>query len=194
MDLNLIIVIALVALVALVITCAYLAREFINPKGKNAYKKTAGILARFALPRGFKVLKNVQIGTNDKSIIAENILIGYFGILIVRTLGAKGSYYGTLESDKWSIVRDEKKAYLPNAVLQLKQDEAAVRAVFANKNIYNIPIEYVVYMTNKSNKTQLHITNSGEILTPGKLGGYLNKTKFEKDAGIDVKKIASVLS
>lgn len=192
MNLTTIMMIA-VAAIGLAVLWRYLSREALGASGKSAYKKTARILSRFALLRGFKVLTNVKAGSGGDAVVIENMLIGYFGILLVRTLGAKGSYYGTLDSDAWTLVRDEKKTVVPNAVKELEKNAAVLRAVFAKEKIYNIPIESIVYMANRSKKTALYITNNGEILAPGKLGGYLDKTKFEKDAGLDVLKIAAAV-
>lgn len=193
MDLPTLILLAGVVAAGLIVIWWYVSRELIGSSGKNAWKSTRSTLSRFGLMRGFKVLSNVKIGDGENAVIVENMLIGYFGVLLVRTLGAKGSYYGTLDGESWSVSLDNKKTPIPNAIRKLKEEEAALRALFSKNKIYKTPLESVVYLNNRSKKTELYITNNGEILAPGKLGGYLNKTKFEKDAGIDVKKLADVV-
>jgi len=177
-------------LIAALFLLGYLRREIIDTRGASAPKATARILAKFAFLRRFKVLSGIKTG--DLEI--ENMLIGYFGILLVQTLGAKGDYYGTLSGGQWSVVFNDKKTQFDNPVLLLKRQEAALRTLLSQKKLYNIPIECIVYISNKSSKTTVSITNNGEILMPGKLAGYLDKTKFEKDLGLDVDKIAKAVT
>lgn len=181
--------VAAAALLALSVCGFYLNREVLNPKGIGAYKITSRILRRFGLIRGFKVLTNIKVG----GVVIENMLIGYFGILIVRTLGAKAEFYGTLDGDSWSLVIGGKKETVDNPVKQLQAEAAALRGFFSGKKVYNIPVETVVYLPSKSSKFALYITNNGEILTAGKLSAYLNTTKFEKDTGLDINKITGAL-
>lgn len=173
---------------------AYLRQEVFDTSGKAASKATRGILSRFGVPRGFKVLSDVTLDNSGEKITIENMLIGYFGVLLIRTLGARGEYYGTLDSESWTLVTKDKKLPLENPVKLLSREEAALRAVFSKGKAYNIPIERIVYISNKSSKTAVYVTHNGEILLGGKLSGYLEKTKFEKDTGLEVKKIADIVS
>lgn len=190
MNFQIFMVIAVIVLITLAICLFYLNREYINLKGRGANRITTRILRRFGLIRGFKVLTNVKVG----NVVIENMLIGYFGILIVRTLGAKAEFYGTLDSDAWSVVIRGKKESIPNPVKLMQTEASALRGFFSGKKIYNIPIATVVYLSGRSSKFALYVTNGGEILSPGKLSAYLNTTKFEKDTGIDVSKIVDALS
>lgn len=173
---------------------AYLRQEVFDASGKAAAKATRGILSRFGIPRGFKVLSNVTLDNGGGKITAENILVGYFGILLVHTLGARGEYYGTLDSESWTLVSKGKKLSIENPVKLLAREEAALRSVFSKNKAYNIPIERIVYISNKSSKTAVYVTHNGELLLGGKLSAYLEKSKFEKDTGLDVKKIANIVT
>lgn len=182
------------AVVVFMVLFAYLRQEVIDVSDKSAAKATRGILSRFGLPRGFKVLSNVVLTDGSGETSIENMLIGYFGILLIRTLGTRGEYYGTLDSESWTLAAKDKKHVLENPVKRLEREEAALRAIFSKNKIYNVPIERLVYVSNKSGKTAVYVTHSGEILSAGKLSSYLEKSRFEKDAGLDVKKIASVVT
>lgn len=173
---------------------AYLRQEVFNTSSKAAAKATRGILSRFGIPRGFKVLSGVTLDNGGEKITIENMLIGYFGILLVRTLSSRGEYYGTLDSESWTLVSKDNKQALENPVKLLAREEAALRTVFSKNKAYNIPVERMVYISNKSSKTAVYITHNGEILLGGKLSGYLEKSKFEKDTGLDVKKIADIVT
>ena len=188
---DIILIFAAVTLfIALVFLFAYLRREMMDTRGVSAPRATARTLRNFAFLRRFKVLSNIEAG----DVMIENMLVGYFGILLVRTLGAKGDYYGTLSGEQWSVVLGNNKTRFDNPVLSLTRQEAALRTLLSQKKLYNIPIERMVYISNKSSKTTVSITNNGEILMPGKLAGYLDKTKFEKDLGLDVNQIATAIT
>lgn len=182
------------AIVVFIVLFAYLRQEVIDVSDKSAAKATRRLLYRFGLPRGFKVLSNVALKDGKGEILIENVLIGYFGILLIRTLGIRGEYYGTLDSESWALVAKDKKYALENPVKRLEREEAALRTVFSRNKIYNVPIERIVYISSKSRKTAVYVTHGGELLLGGKLSGYLEKSKFEKDTGLDVKKIASVVA
>lgn len=190
------IVIFLISVIIIVffVLFLYLRHEVLEPGEKAAAKATRGILSRFGLLRGFKTLSNVVVKDNGGDVVIENMLIGYFGILLVRTLGARGEYYGTLDGEHWTLTAKDKKQILENPVKHLDREAAALRTALSKSKIYNIPIERIVYLSNKSRKTALYVTHNGEILLSGKLAGYLQKTKFEKDIGLDVKKIEDAVS
>lgn len=199
MDPAMIIFIALLALLVgggLAYLWVYLRNNVLNKEGRGAEKKTARILKGFAGIRRFKVLSDVTLKADGKTAHVENMLIGFFGILIVHTLGARGEYYGTLDGENWILSREEgqQRRNFPNPVLEQQRALALMRSILSKRKLYNIPMEYVVYMADKGKKTGLFITHSGEILLPGKLKGFLHKTKFEKDTGLDVNKVAEALT
>lgn len=171
----------------------YLRESVWNPAGKGAEKRTSGTLKNFALVRRFKVLSGRTLHVKGEDYPIENMMIGYFGILLVTTCGARGEYYGTLDGDNWSVTLNDKKTTFPNPFKEQEKLIAAMRTLFSANNVYKVPIENLVVLSNRSNKTALYITNSGEILLPRKLKGYLQKSKFEKDAGIDIEQVAALL-
>lgn len=187
-------VLILIALLALLQFVWFLRVNVFNPQGKGAWKRTTRTLRRFALLRQFQVLDHVGLRDEEGAMEIENMLIGYFGILIVTTLGARGTYYGMPDSQEWSVVLGDKKQVFPNPIKQQKRQIAALRTLFTNHNIYKVPIERVIYFTNRSGKTEINVTDDGSMMLPGKLSGYLDRSWFEKDAGIDVKKLAALAS
>jgi hypothetical protein len=193
LDLGLAIFLAVLFIASLAVICFLLSINVFNPDGKGAYRKTRRILGKFAMLRGFRVLTNVSIDYKGKSYPIENMLIGYFGILLVHTLGGRGEYYGQIDGKTWQRTLKEKKTTFPNPVLEQAEAMTALRALFSQNKVFNIPIENIVYMTNRAKKTGLFITNDNKIFLPGKLRAYLDKTKFEKDVGIDVGKLTEII-
>ena len=167
--------------------------NILNPDGRGCEKKTARTLKRFALLRGFKVFSDVQFSHKGIEFHVENMLVGHFGILMINTLGGRGAYYGQLDGKTWQFVTDKKRESLPNLATLQDDTIMALRGVLSQNKVYSVPMEALIVLTNRSKKTQMHITNDGRIFLPGKLKPYLDKTKFEKDAGVDIGKIAEVI-
>lgn len=164
-----------------------------NPNGKGAHRKTTRILSKFGAIRRFRVLSNVGYTYKNKVYTVENMLIGYFGILFVHTLGGRGEYYGQIDGKTWQRVLDEKKTTFPNPYLEQQEAIAALRAIFSQNKVFNIPMENIIYLTNRSKKTKLFITNDSQIFLPKKLAPYLDKTKFDKDIGLDINKLVELI-
>jgi hypothetical protein len=195
MDIMLLFVVIVfgLALFGLLYLVHHLRRNVLNPSGKGAARRTRGALKRYAGIRRFRVLGDVKIGLKGKTAEIENILIGFFGVLLVHTLGARGEYYGTLDGAQWSVTLNEKRTAFPNPVLAQQKAEALLRGVFAANQLYSIPVEHIVYLESRGKKTGFFITNSGEVLLPGKLKDYLHKAKFDVDTGLDVDKVAKAI-
>jgi hypothetical protein len=193
MNVLITLVLAFLTVVCAAVGYYLLSVNVLNPEGKGAYRKTRRILAKFAMLRGFRVLTHVTIEHKGKRCAIENMLIGYFGILLVHTLGGRGEYYGQMDGKTWQRTLNEKKTAFPNPVLEQAEAMTALRAIFSQNKVFNIPMENIVSMTNRSKKTGLFITNDNKIFLPGKLRAYLDKTKFEKDVGIDVGKLTEII-
>lgn len=179
----------------------YLSVNVLDPAGKGASKKTARILARYGRVRRFKTLTDITLTVDGKTATIETMLIGYFGIFLVHTCGARGGYYGTLDGETWIISEDAQqeggggsRKTIPNPILEQQRAMALLRSLFSKNKLYNIPMENVVYLSSKARKSGVYITHSGELLLPGKLPGYLDRTKFDRDAGLDVGRLAELVA
>lgn len=192
--LVILIVTGLIVGAGIIYLLVYLNNNIFNPTGKGAHRKTRGTLKQFAGIRRFKVLSDVRLEVDGKTATIENMLIGFFGVLLVHTLGARGEYYGTMDGESWHVDLNGKRTTFPNPVQEQKRAEALLRGIFAANKLYKIPVEHILYLTSRSRKTGLFITHGGEILMPGKLGGYLDKTRFEKDIGLDVEAVAKAIA
>lgn len=188
-------VLFLLLVFSLISLLLYLKRNVLNPQGKGCEKNTAGILRKFGAIRDYKVLSDLTISVDGQTAYFENLLIGFFGILIVTTCGQRGEYYGSLTEERWTISSNDgaDKQTIPNPFLQQNQAIALLRTLLAKNNIYKVQIENIVYISSRSGKTGIFISHDEEIVRPGQLGKYLARSKFEQDAGIDVAKLSELL-
>lgn len=160
------------------------------------WQKTASILRRFGKIRDFQVISDITVSDGEKSAHIDDILIGYFGILLVTTCSQRGDYYGTLQDENWVISPPEgrggSRKAIPNPLRQQQQATQVIRSILAQNKQYKVMIDSVVYMSDK--KITVFVKNDEKIIPFGKLSAYLKKTKFESDAGIDVAKLAALLT
>ena len=189
-----VIIFGIPVLIAGVIALCYYLFYVRNTTGKGAAKRTERFLRRFAATRRFRVLSNLRFFHKDKEYVIENMLIGSFGILLVHTLGGRGSYYGSTDGKEWQRVleKEKERAVFANPIKAQEEAIGGLRGIFAQHKVYSVPIEQVVAMTDKSRKTALYISNS-QILLPGKLKPLLHKTKYENDAGVDIDRVIAAI-
>lgn len=186
--------IVIAIIIAVIIGWNYLRWEILNPKGKGSDKATRRALLRYALPHNFKVLSNLEIDTGKGLATAENILIGFFGILVVRTCGQRAEYYGEMSGKDWAVIDNKGlKTRIPNPYYENEKAIQAIRALLAKNKIHNIGFENQVVMANKSDKTQVFVLHEDGIILKNKLSAHLNRAKFDEDKGVDPEKIAAVL-
>ena len=188
------VIVGIPVLIAGIIALLYYFLHVRNTEGAGAVERTTRLLRRFAVMRRYQVLSNVRFTYKGRDYKIENMLIGYFGILLVHTLGGRGSYYGQMDGDQWQRVLEKDKNVFPNPIKQQEEAIMALRGIFAQNKVYNVPVERIVVLTDTSKKTLMYISHGGQILMPGKLKGMLNKSKYENDAGVDVARVAQVIT
>ena len=188
------VIVGIPVLIAGIIALLYYFLHVRNTEGAGAVERTTRLLRRFAVMRRYQVLSNVCFTYKGRDYKIENMLIGYFGILLVHTLGGRGSYYGQMDGDQWQRVLEKDKNVFPNPIKQQEEAIMALRGIFAQNKVYNVPVERIVVLTDTSKKTMMYISHGGQILMPGKLKGMLNKSKYENDAGVDVARVAQVIT
>ena len=183
----------IVACVFLALLHRYLTREVWDAEGKNAVKQTRRILKRYAALRRFKVLKNLCFETDRGSVEVETMLVGFFGILLVHTCGARGEYYCDSTGSKWTIVSGSARKSFENPLNQQQKAIVAMREIFAQNKVYKISMDKTVYISSSSKKTAVFIPSSNEVALPGRLRAYMDKEKFDVDNNVDVEQLVAIL-
>lgn len=169
-----------------------------NARGKGAEKTTKRTLKRYALTRNFKVLTDVVIRHDDQLIDVEAVLVGFFGVLLVQTCGARGEYYGKIEDENWVFVLDDKKDLdirepMKNPLFLQRKAIQGLRQEFANRRIYNVDIDQAVVIGNSSRKTAVFVTQEDLLFTRKEFKAYLKRVKFDKDLGINVEDVSRAI-
>ena len=157
-------------------------------------KRVAGALKKFAALHNFKVLSDVTLpAAKDTTVHVDNILVGYFGVLLVNAEVAEADYYGEERDETWTIVQNEVKTRIPNPLRAGEAAMEAVRAIFVKNNVFNIQMEQLVVFTSPFRKHALYVKDSLPVVNLRRLNALLGKTRFEKDNGVDVDLMAGLI-
>lgn len=202
MNENWVLVLVIIAAVVTAIIVLFLLRYFIkylnynvlNPSGKGEIRRTTKILKRYSLLRGFQVLSDLVFELDGKPVPVENILVGHFGLLFVKTCPKRGEYYGDVEKQQWVLVDNNKRTKIPNLLLELDDEVRALRETFIKNKIYKISFDSILVFSNLSPKTIIYISPKDRIQTKKTFPGFLQRTKFDKDTGLDVPTISKFIT
>lgn len=176
----------------------YLRVNRFNPRGKGAEKHTRKVMQRYAVLHNYRTLSDLTFSLEGELIPVENVLVGYFGVLLVNTCGARGGYYGKVEDPEWIFLPEDdveagERESMPNPLYELNKAIRALRMEFADKKIYKVGIERAVVISNTSKKTAVYVTQEDLVFRKKELKGYLNRVKFDQDAGVAVDKVADAI-
>lgn len=189
------------AVVLLIVGALLLRRYSLHRKGIYGKQRVTAILRKYALLRYFKVLTDLEIPTGSngsQKIRIENVLVGFFGLLVVASIDRKGEFYGKRADKSWTyMLNGEKNAQsretIPNPIVQNQEALAALREIFSKEKVYNIPMEAIVVVAGNAKRTKLFVSNCPEMFYLKELTKYLAKSKFDKDSQVDVEKLSELL-
>ncbi len=184
-----ILLISATGIVLLILLILYILTSIKMKKGIYLFSKISQILKRYAGIRRFKVLNNITIKQGDKEITIPHILIGFFGVLIINSVSAKGDVYGKVSDKNWIFYGDNNERIAKSNPIDYAGDcEQAIRKIFSTENIYKINIDTVscIFLPKKKN---LYCDKTDKIIKLNQLKTYLGKSKFEKDNNIEVEKL-----
>lgn len=162
-------------------------------------KKVASTLKGYAGIRNYKVLNNVVLKQGSQELVADHILVGFFGLLIVSDLVLDGDYYGELNDATWvcnTPVKEKEVSRrigtVANPMEHNRQCLEAVRTLFAHNGIYNLQMDSLVVVAWP--KPTMVITGSKDKVVNLKgLRSFLGKDRFSRDNGLDVDKLTALL-
>lgn len=145
--------------------------------------------------RGWKVLEDVTLGEGGAAVAIDQLVIGPFGVIVACDLHQKGNVYGELEGEEWIVgvgeEGQERKTRIPSPYRQAQRAVEQLRVLFAANKVYSVPVEILVPKTQKQG---CYITGGGQyILGAKELKALLEKSRFEKDNGVNVEVIAALL-
>lgn len=177
---------------SVVLTLYYFSR--VRKKKPSYYgKKVSSILRRYGVIRRFKVVDRLQLDNGKEIVVVPHLLIGYFGMLLVSTLDRRGSYFGDAKSASWIYDDSKFKESIPNPFQENQKAILQIRNLLSKGKVYNVPIQQLIVYDAYAKKSSCFVGSDIPILRINKLKGYLQKAEFDKDNGLDIEKIHSLL-
>lgn len=159
----------------------------------NGHKKVTSTLKKFAMIRGFKVLTDYKFNHKDKIIKIDNILIGFFGIIVITDIDIHGEVYiEEGRNSEWLNINDNVKTKLGNPLTENINQVNALKILLREAKIPNSKTESLIVFTDKT--LDMYKPNKLPIINIDVLSKYLHQEKYEIDNEYDVDEIFEVLS
>jgi hypothetical protein len=180
------IAVGLIGMAAYFINLAGLRR-----RGVLGHRRTAAKLRKYAALNSYKTLSDITLELDGKRCHIDHMLIGLFGVMLLQTMERSGDYYGDAKGQTWSVAADSySKVTVPNPLLQLAEQEAFLRRIFAKREVYRVVVYHTVVFEHVGRKHAVNISGRPDnLVRRPELTSYLNKAKFDKDTGIDIERV-----
>jgi len=162
--------------------------------------RVSSCLKKFAAPRKFRVLDNVEIEGKNGRCSIDHVLVGFFGVLFVNDLTLAGDYTGNLIEGNWICSKTNRQddtttrlGSVENPLVAAREFEAAARALLTANKVGCPAMESIVATAHK--KGSFFITGSKDIVFNLRtLRSYLNNSAWlQKDEKVDIDRICKVL-
>ncbi len=178
------------------IVAVFLIRDLVlQSQGRYVRTKVTAKLKSFSRLRGYKVLTDVTIPYKDGEKTISHVLVGIFGILVVDAHEFRGELYGTADDKKWTYIPKKGQRQQPESLtLDLQAKVDAIRTLLAANKIYRLTIDSVNVVDSSEKALALFVPQSLPVIRLNRLSAMLGKSKYEQDAGVDIEKVASILT
>ncbi len=163
----------------------------LRSRGRYVHAKVTARLNRYARLRRYRVLTDVTVPYKDGEKNISHLLVGIFGILIVDAHEFSGELYGTAEDKKWTYIPKKGARQQPDSLsLDLQAKADAVRTLLAANKVYRLAIDSVNVVQNAEKGLVLYVPQSLPVIRLKRLSAMLGKSKYDKDEGVDIEKVA----
>ena len=181
--------------IALIITVVifFMEREKKLPRGRKKENANAAVavLKSFAANNSCKVLGPVTLTKGDRTARLDAVLVGWFGVLGIKSYGYNGQVYGNAGEDEWVWVSADKREKFENPIGECTLAARLMREALMNAGV-RAPESEAVYVFTDS-KLEMCIPRNLNPMNLSDLRSYLRKDKFQKDRGYDLDTMVAAL-
>ena len=161
-------------------------------------KSVTRILKKMSSIREWKVLTDLEFSDDKSSGSADQMVVGPFGVLLVKDLYRQGGYYGDLDAEEWVITdgsQDQAAHFrekIPSPLLECRRAADVVRRRIIKGGLTNINVYSVAVTTQR--KTEVYIPGGAEqVMTLNGMKSMLDTDRFKKDRGVDVGRVLELI-
>lgn len=181
--------------VAVIITMVIfmLEREKKLPRGRKKENANAAVtvLKRFAANNSCRVLGPVTFAKGERTARLDAVLVGWFGVLGIKSYGYNGQVYGNAGEDEWVWVSADKREKFANPIDECTLAARLMREALMNAGVRAPESEAVYVFTDP--KLEMCIPRNLNPMNLSDLRSYLRKDKFQKDRGYDLDVMCAAL-
>ena len=186
LDLTQIVFIVLGIAVLITMVIFMLEHEKKLPRGRKKENVNAAVavLKRFAANNSCKVLGPVTLTKGDRTARLDAVLVGWFGVLGIKSYGYNGQVYGNAGEDEWVWVSADKREKFANPIEECTLAARLMREALMNAGV-RAPESEAVYVFTDT-RLEMCIPRNLNPMNLSDLRSYLRKDKFQKDRGYDL--------
>lgn len=155
-------------------------------------EKVVRAARRFASQNSFRFIAPARMAKNGAVADLDAIVVGYFGVLGVISLGYSGEIYGDPNEDTWlQVAPDGTRTRFENPVDEAAAAVRVVRDALFGQKMKKVPVEVVYVFATPD--AQLAVPRS---MAPMRLKQYkdlLKKDKYLEDCGLDLDAVEAAL-
>lgn len=171
-----------------------------NPKkgkGKNHGRafnseKVVAAARRFAGQNSFRFIAPARLGKDGAVADLDAVVVGYFGVLGVISLGYSGEIYGEAGEDTWlQVAPDGTRTRFENPVNAAAAAVRVVRDALFGQKMKKVPVEVVYVFATPD--AQLAVPRSMAPMRLKQFKELLKKEKYLEDCGLDLDTVEGAL-
>ena len=185
--------------VVLVITIVVEYRMWIQKKHSERTKKSiTQMLKKMSGIREWKVLTDREFSDDKSSGSADQVVVGPFGVLMVKDLHRAGGYYGDLDAEEWVVTdanQDQAAHFrekIASPLLECRRAADVVRRRLIKGGLTNVNVHSVAVTTQR--RTEVYIPGGADqVMTKNALKALLDTDRYKKDRGVNVSRVLELI-
>lgn len=193
-----IILLAVVVGIWVLAILAYLLyRRFKKNQGKGRGRdadagKAASAMRGFAHSNDFRFISPATLSSGGKTASLDAIVVGYFGVLGLISLGYNGNVFGAPDEDEWlQVTKEEQRNYFPNPLDEASAAVRVIRDALSGPKTRRVPVEVACVFT--SDKVELALPRSSTHYTMATFKKQLKREKYQEDCGLNLDEVEKAI-
>ena len=155
--------------------------------------KVVAATRRFASQNSFRMITPAKLASNGGTAELDAIVVGYFGVLGVISLGYSGEIYGDSNEENWlQVTPSGERVHFKNPIDESSAAVRVIRDALFGQKMKKVPVEVVCVFPTPD--AQIAVPRS---LAPMRLKQYkelLKKDRFLEDCGLDLDTVEAALN
>ncbi len=194
MNTEQIVLLVLALTVALAVMIFFAEREKKQPRRARTNvgaDSAAKILRSFASRNSCRVLGPVTLAKGEQTAKLDAVLVGWFGVLGVKSFGYNGQVFGNPRDEQWLWSCADRRENFANPAAECALAARLMREALMNAGVRSPQVEAVYVFTDP--QVELAIPRDTPAMKPADLRALLRKDSYTTDRGYDLEQLCSVL-